>query len=101
MLKKITNNFLTVRDIDFDPSASEYNLRVAASKGICAGPVRVRPVRIPGPGSGSMVKHRQFQEIRHLVGNLAVCRKLATGNSQKIGHVTPACLFTLFGHGLV
>ena len=43
MLKKIANNFLTVRDIDFYPSASEYNVRVAASNGICAR--FVAPVR--------------------------------------------------------
>ena len=84
MLKKIAKNFLTVRDSDLNSSASEYNVRVAASNGICAGPVRVLPGRIPAPDPGPMVKHRQFQEIRHLVGNLAVYRKLAKENSKKL-----------------
>ena len=84
MLKKIANNLATIRDIDLDPSASEYNVRVVASNGIGARHVRVRPGRIPGPGPGPMVKHRQFQEICHLVRNLAVYSKLATGNSKKL-----------------
>ena len=84
MLKKIANNFVTVRDSDLNSLASEYNVGVAASNGMCVGPVRVLPGRNPGHGPGPMVKHRQFQEIRHLVGNLAVYRKLATGNSNKL-----------------
>ena len=62
MLKKIANNFVTVRDSDLNSSASEYNVRVAASNGICAGPVRVLPGQIRGPGPGPMVKHRHFQK---------------------------------------
>ena len=84
MLKKIANNFVTVRDSDLNSSASEYNVGVAASNGMCAGPVRVLAGRIPAPDPGPMVKHRQFQEIRHLVGNLAVYSKLTTGNSKKL-----------------
>ena len=84
MLKKIANNFVTVRDSVLNSSAGEYNVGVAASNGMCAGPVRVLPGRIPAPDPGPMVKDRQFQEIRHLVGNLAVCRKFATGNSKKL-----------------
>ena len=60
MIKKIANNLTAVRDIALDPSASEYNVRVAASNGICAGPVRVLPGQIRGPGPGPMVKDRHF-----------------------------------------
>ena len=64
MLKKIVNNSTTVRDTDLDPSASEYNVRVAALNGIGAGPVRARSGRIPGPGPGPMFKHRHFRNFK-------------------------------------
>ena len=63
MLKKIVNNSAAVRDIDLDPSASEYNVGVAASNGMCAGSVRVLPGQIPDPGPGPMVKHSIFKKM--------------------------------------
>ena len=83
MLKKIANNSTTVRDTDLNPSASEYNVRVAASNGIGAGPVRARSGRIPGPGPGPMVKHRHFQKICHLVENWWYIVNLLRGIRKK------------------